>query len=305
MEALAAKEKVVGLKQVRRAVAAGIEEAAAQARQSSVRVVQEAGASVTKRSLLLPLLAAGVFAGILFGGAAGAVASALRTSFITPGEAERALGLPTIATMDHDPEAGGAISAEKAISACATLILDTRIDDEPLRAVHFLAPDPDDTLPWFVRRLAEEFARQRQRRTLLIDLCSPTPYPFASGVTETKGGIAVTGTPVPLLWAAADADKSPLLDIRLPIAEGELMMADLKQAFDCIVVCSNLQGASLVTQRFCQLVDGNILAVQAEETRKPAAVHLRDTVVESGGVLLGLVFLGRRFYLPQWLYQRA
>ncbi|UJX46443.1 lipopolysaccharide biosynthesis protein [Xanthobacter sp. YC-JY1] len=289
----------------RRAVAANIEETAALSRQSAVRVVQEAGAAVVKRSLVLPLLAAGIFAGLLFGGAAGAMASALRTSFITPGEAERGLGLQAIATVDAETEESDGFGTETAISSCATLLLDTRIDDEPLRAIHFLSPDTDDSLTTFTRMLAEELARQRQRRTLLIDLANPTPYPLAAGFTETRGGISVTGTPVPNLWAAADLEASPLLDIRQPIAESEMMMADLKTAFDFVIVCSNLKGASLVTQRFCQLVDGNILAVQAEATRQPAALHLRDSVVESGGVLLGLVFLGRRYYLPHWLYRRA
>lgn len=289
----------------RRAVAANIEETAALSRQSAVRVVQEAGAAVVKRSLVLPLIAAGIFAGLLFGGAAGAMASAMRTSFITPGEAERALGLPAIATLDADSEERDGFGTETAISTCATLLLDTRIDDEPLRAVHFLSPDADESVTTFTRLLAEELAHQRQKRTLLIDLANPTPYPLAAGLTEIRGGIAVTGTPVPNLWATADADKSPLLDIRLPIAEGEMMMADLKAAFDFVIVTSNLQGASLISQRFCQLVDGNIIEVQAEATRQPAALHLRDSVVESGGLLLGLVFLGRRYYLPHWLYRRA
>ncbi len=289
----------------RRAVAASIEEAAAQSRQSSVRVVQDAGSAVTKRSLALPLVAAGLFAGLLFGGAAGAIASTLRTSFIMPGEAERALGMPAIAVLDDTGEQPDSLATERAISSCATLLLDTRIDDQPLRAIHFLSPEDDDALPWFARSLAEEFARQRQKRTLFVDLCSATPYPLVGAESAVRGGVAVAATPVPLLWVAAEADRSPLLDLRLPIAEAEMMMAELKQAFECIVVCSNLPRASLVTQRFSQLVDGNVMAVQAERTRKPAAIHLRDSVIESGGLLFGFIFLGRRYYLPNWLYRRA
>ena len=290
----------------RRAVAAGLEEAAAQSRQSAVRVVQGAGSAVTKRSLVLPLIGGGLFAALLFGGAAGAIASTLRTSFIMPSEAERGLGLPTLAVLDEGAEAADGSGAEEAIGSCATLLLDTRIDDEPLRVMHFLAPEADDSLPWFTRRLAEEFAAHRQLRTLLVDLSSTAPAPLTAGAVEVRGGIAVAGTPVPLLWVSTpDAARSPLLDIRLPIAEAELMMAELKGAFDCVVISSDLPGASLVTQRFCQLADGNILAVQAERTRKPAALRLRDSVVESGGLLIGLLFLGRRYYLPHWLYRRA
>ncbi|MFG1377009.1 GumC family protein [Xanthobacter autotrophicus] len=289
----------------RRAVAAAIEEAASQSRQSAVRVVQEAGSAVTKRSLALPLVAAGLFAALLFGGAAGALASSLRTSFVTPAEAERALGLPVLAVFDAEADRPGNAATDEAIGSCATLLLDTSIDDAPLRVLHFLSPDADDALPWLARRLAEEFAARRQLRTLLVDLSSGAPYPLASGGSDVRGGIAVTGTPVPLLWAAADAERSPLLDFRLPIAEAELMMAELRRAFDCVVVSSDLPGASLVTQRFCQLVDANILAVQAEKSRMPAVLRLRDQVAESGGLTIGLVFLGRRYYLPNWLYHRA
>lgn len=289
----------------RRAVAAGLEEAAAQSRQSAVRVVQSAGSSVTKRSLVLPLIGGGLFAALLFGGAAGAIASTLRTSFIMPGEAERTLGLPALAVLDDGAEAADG-GADEAIGSCATLLLDTRIDDQPLRIMHFLAPEADESLPWFTRRLAEECAGRRHLKTLLVDLSSTAPAPLAAGASEVRGGIAVAGTPVPLLWASApDAARSPLLDIRLPIAEAELLMAELRVAFDCIIISSDLPGASLVTQRFCQLADGNILAVQAERTRKPAALRLRDSVVESGGLLIGLLFLGRRYYLPHWLYRRA
>jgi hypothetical protein len=119
------------------------------------------------------------------------------------------------------------------------------------------------------------------------------------------GGLSVTTTPVPLLWSAAEVATSPLLSVRLPVVEGEEMIKALKAAFDCIVICSSLPGSSLVTQRLTQLVDGNILAVHAEITRKPAAIHLRETVDEVGGALLGFIFFGRRYYLPNWLYRRA
>ncbi|WP_454918190.1 exopolysaccharide transport family protein [Xanthobacter sediminis] len=290
---------------LRRAVAANIEETAARTRQSNVRLVQEAGAAVTKRSLVLPMLAGGIFGGILFGAAAGAIASVLRTTFIMPSEPERLLDLPNLATFDEGVEDRASPAVDQAIGSCATLLLDTRIDDVPLRAMHFLSPDRDETLPWFCRRLAEEFATQRRMRTLLVDLSSRMPYPLHTGHMEVIGGLAVTTTPVPLLWSAAEVEASPLLSVRLPVVEGQEMIKALKVAFDCIIICSSMQGSSLVIQRLTQLADGNIVAVHAETTRKPAAMRLRETIAEAGGTLLGLIFFGRRYYLPNWLYRRA
>lgn len=288
---------------LRRAVAAKIEETAARTRESNVRLVQEAGSDVTKRSLALPLLIAGLFGGVLFGAAAGTIASVLRSIFIVPREAERLLDLPDLVTLDAGAETSVGPKMDQAIGSCATLLLDTRVDDKPLRVIHFLCAEPDDTLTWLVHRLAEEFAVQRKMRTLVVDLCSPSPYPINTGNVEVKGGFAITPTPVDLLWSAADVETSPLLSVRLPVVEGEEMIEALKAEFDIIIICSRMHGSSIVTRRLCQLADGNVLSVHSERTRKMAALNLRDTVVESGGTLLGLSFLGRQYYLPQWLYK--
>lgn len=288
---------------LRRAVAANIEETAAKTRESNVRVVQEAGASVTSRNLALPFLAAGLFGGLLFGAAAGAIASALRTTFIMPSEAERALQLPVLA--EFGSMEAGSLALDTALGGLATLLLDTRVDDQPLQLIHFLAPQRGEETPAFCRRLAEEFATQRGLRTLIVDLCSPVPAPLVASGFEMKGGLAVTRTPLPQLWTAVDVEKSPLLNVRLPLVDGVRMRDELKQAFECVIVCSPVQGTFVVTDRLNQLADGNILMIGAESTRKPAALHMRDSVLENGGTLLGFVFFGRRYYLPEWIYRRT
>jgi uncharacterized protein involved in exopolysaccharide biosynthesis len=288
---------------LRRAVAANIEETAAKTRESNVRVVQEAGASVTSRNLAIPFLAAGLFGGLLFGAAAGAIASALRTTFIMPSEAERALQLPVLA--EFGSMEAGSHALDTALGGLATLLLDTRVDDQPLQLIHFLAPQRGEETPAFCRRLAEEFATQRGLRTLIVDLCSPVPAPLVASGFEMKGGLAVTRTPLPQLWAAVDVEKSPLLNVRLPLVDGVRMRDELKQAFECVIVCSPVQGTFVVTDRLNQLADGNILMIGAESTRKPSALHMRDSVLENGGTLLGFVFFGRRYYLPEWIYRRT
>ncbi|MGQ3672115.1 exopolysaccharide transport family protein [Xanthobacter sp. TB0136] len=288
---------------LRRAVAAKLEEAASRTRESNVRLIQPAGSDVSKRSLALPLLVGGLFGGLLFGGAAGTIASVLRSIFIVPREAERLLDLPDIVTLDAGAESATGPKVEHAISSCATMLLDTRVDDRPLRVVHFLASEKDDTLAWFVHRLAEELAIQRKMRTLVVDLCSPSPYPINTGNVQVKGGLAITPTPVEMLWSAADVERSPLLSVRLPVAEGAEMLSVLKAEFDFIIICSVMQGSSLINRRLSQLSDGTVISVHAEKTRKMAAVNMRDTVEESGGALLGLSFFGRQYYLPQWLYK--
>ncbi len=288
---------------LRRAVAAKLEETASRTRESNVRLIQPAGSDVNKHSLALPLLVAGLFGGLLFGAAAGTVASVLRSTFIVPHEAERLLDLPNLITLDEGAESAGSQKVDQAIGSCATLLLDTRVDDKPLRVVHFLAAENDDTLTWFVHRLAEEFAVQRKMRTLVMDLGSSSPYPINTGTTKVTGGLAITPTPVELLWSVAEVEQSPLLSVRLPVAESQSMLDTLKDEFDFIIISSVTRGSSMINRRLSQLADGNIISVHAERTRKMAAVNVRDTVMESNGALLGLSFFGRQYYLPQWLYK--
>ncbi len=288
---------------LRRAVAANVEETASKVRASNVRVVEAAGAAVTSRSMALPFLAAGVFGGLLFGAAAGAIASALRTGFITPMEVERLLGLPTLAEFADGRAPFQTVAAETAIGGLATLLLDSELDGRPLRAFHFLSQERHPDVPVFCQRLAEEFAIQRGLRTLLIDLSEPAGAHRADDGVEARGGLTIARTPVPLLWSVADSERSPLLSVRLPMVEGQRMMKELEDQFDAIIISSSASVASSVKHRLNRLVDANILIVRAEETRKAAALRLRADVLESGGVLMGFVFMGRKYYVPGWIYR--
>lgn len=69
------------------------------------------------------------------------------------------------------------------------------------------------------------------------------------------------------------------------------------------MVCATARDSAAIGHRFMPLVDGNVLVVRAEKTRKAATLALRTSVIEAGGVPLGFVFLGRRYILPNWLYR--
>ena len=56
-------------------------------------------------------------------------------------------------------------------------------------------------------------------------------------------------------------------------------------------------------RRLHGLADANILIVQAEATRAPAARRMREVVLASGGDLLGFVFTGRKRHVPEAIYR--
>jgi hypothetical protein len=59
-----------------------------------------------------------------------------------------------------------------------------------------------------------------------------------------------------------------------------------------------------LVRRLTGLVDANLLVLRAEHTRAAVATRLCDTVLAAGGNMLGFVFVGRKFYVPRWLYRR-
>ena len=48
-------------------------------------------------------------------------------------------------------------------------------------------------------------------------------------------------------------------------------------------------------------VDGNIIVIEAESTRRFAAIRLREILTRSGQPIIGAVMDGQKNYLPRWL----
>ena len=90
----------------------------------------------------------------------------------------------------------------------------------------------------------------------------------------------------------------------LDSAKDENFWAHLRDRFDIIIIDTPPatifpDGISLVRQ-----VDGVILVFEAERTRWPVALNMKEKILQHGGKILGVVFNKRRFYIPEWLYKR-
>jgi hypothetical protein len=53
----------------------------------------------------------------------------------------------------------------------------------------------------------------------------------------------------------------------------------------------------------CRHVDGVVLVVESERTRRQSAMWTAQQIEESGGHLLGVVLSRRRFRIPEWIYR--
>jgi protein-tyrosine kinase len=78
----------------------------------------------------------------------------------------------------------------------------------------------------------------------------------------------------------------------------------LRQRFDLVLVDSLPAATSADGLAISSNVDGVILVVEAENTRWPVAENLKDSILRSGGKVLGIVFNKRRHYIPDFIYRR-
>jgi len=77
-----------------------------------------------------------------------------------------------------------------------------------------------------------------------------------------------------------------------------------KEEFDLVLLDSAPASASPDGISLSRYVDGVVLVLEAEKTRKPVAENLKNQIVQNGGNLLGMVFNNRRYHIPEAIYKR-
>jgi Mrp family chromosome partitioning ATPase len=87
-------------------------------------------------------------------------------------------------------------------------------------------------------------------------------------------------------------------------AEAPAAWERLRKAYDLTVIDSPPATTSAQGLAVCNLVDGVVLVLAAEETRWPVAERVKDNIERSGGRVLGIALNKRRYHIPAFVYQR-
>lgn len=294
-----------------RTEAARIDEEALTSQPTNVRIIEMPTVPITGTTLSWSFLAAGVFGSLLFGVAGGFAANWNRQVFLLPGEAEKRLGLPGLASfVVGAPKPGDPVS-EGELSHLAAQIIDAQAGDRPIRAFQLVAAHASDGEVEVAQGLADEFASRRGLQVLLADLSDGQVVAQALGLraaaaapTEDIGGLAVVPLPgSPNLFAAVAAASAPLFEMRTSLRQAMDLMSGLRQRFDVIMVVAPPLARNHLGRRTAALVDATVLVLRAEATRGAAAAWTRDAILDSGGDLLGFVMTGRRFHIPSRIYR--
>lgn len=288
---------------VKRAEAARIEETASAVRASNVRVIQSGNDDIVIRNMTLPFLAAGLLAGILSGVAAGVGASELRAGFLRQEDAERSSGLPALATFSESPENFKSPDNEQALISLVARLMDIRLAGRPLASIQLVDVNAPTDNASLTQALVMELCQGRKLRILVIGMpaINLTERVSTQQVTDHYG-ILVTKTNTPGLDMGVVNEDSPLVDLRASVERARETISALRDSYDLVVV--SYPAASIhLTRRLASVVDANILVIQAEHSRGPVAIWIRDNIFDAGGGFAGFIFTGRKFYLPEWIYR--
>ncbi|OPY68864.1 MAG: Tyrosine-protein kinase YwqD [Syntrophorhabdaceae bacterium PtaU1.Bin034] len=87
------------------------------------------------------------------------------------------------------------------------------------------------------------------------------------------------------------------------VLKGSGLWATFRIRFDLVVIDSPPLEGSSDGLALARNADGVVLVIEAEKTRWPVVQTLRDSIIDSGGNILGVVFNKRRYHIPGWIYK--
>ena len=76
---------------------------------------------------------------------------------------------------------------------------------------------------------------------------------------------------------------------------------ELRNFFDMVIMVAPPADVDPLATILARYADGNVIVLEAEQTRRAAAIRLREVLARSGSPIVGTILNNRRNYLPRWL----
>jgi hypothetical protein len=237
------------------------------------------------------------------------VASLLRQVYLMPDEAERELGLFDLGEFSLAGSQTALPEIQPDTAGIAALLQDTTVDGRRVAVMQVVGVAHADGKARLTRALGVEIAGGHGVRTLILDLQgdgngqAKILGATSDAAVAQSGPVKVAATNQPQLWVSLDAPQSALGNPRSSIAGVRQALDEIRQRYDVVLILVSIESSAQIMLRFARMVDANIMVIRAEQTRGVAAAQLRDTILSAGGNILGFVFVGRKFYVPAWIYR--
>jgi uncharacterized protein involved in exopolysaccharide biosynthesis len=281
-------------------------------RNGAVRIAQAPTAPIQGRSLAFTYMAAGTFFSLLLAVAAVVVATMLQRCYILSNDAERDLGLYNLGEVETAVPTARTLGIHPGYGLVASNLLRLSVDGKPLSMIQIASSSDFDGSEDVARTLGGELARAFGMRTLILDLQHSAntaldlrgPPASLPSITEADVPIPIAATGEEDLWVSVNAHQALFGDRGRMPASAWQTIGSLREKFDMVLVIVPSSLADPLVHRMASVVDATLLAIYAERTRVAVVERYREMTLEAGGNLAGFVFVGRRFYVPRWLYRR-
>jgi Mrp family chromosome partitioning ATPase len=182
--------------------------------------------------------------------------------------------------------------------------------------IAFTSANPGEGVSHVVRYIAEELAVQSGRPTLVIDAARLRKLRVADFVNMPGRGMKMERHNLWLFPAEpssngngnvngnghkpSDLDKTVLNDTEW----GFNYLQALRSRFaHTLIDCPSIS-ASCEASVLARDVDGVVLVVEADQTRRDQILRARQTIQMANGKLLGLVLNKRSYPVPGWFYRK-
>jgi len=175
---------------------------------------------------------------------------------------------------------------------------------------------PREGVSYVTESFAVELAQRTGKRTLIADAGN---LHRADMLHYSQVAKFCSQTNVPQLYVFSPDDNSAKTESaektektrqlqprnrKSELEQGLDNLQTLRFVFDYVFLdCSALQTADTAAL-FAPSVDGVVVVVEAERTRKEQVRNAMNTIETAKGNLLGCVLNKRRYSIPQWIYSR-
>jgi capsular exopolysaccharide synthesis family protein len=213
------------------------------------------------------------------------------------------------------PSTGFEVVAEKEMVTLSRSI-DALLETSPKKVLQFIGSQPGEGTSTVVRDFAMVSAAKLGKTVLLLDADTRSPIQYLSFNLQPEfGWEEILRNKRTFKKAICRIGKTSLYVYPTPPGSASLPKAlfspgikefweEAKEKFDLILIDSAPASASPDGIALSRFMDGVVLVLSADKTRKPVAESLKNQILQNGGNLLGMVFNNRRYYIPESVYKR-
>ena len=213
------------------------------------------------------------------------------------------------------PSGGFEVAAENEMVSLSRNI-DALLTASPRKVIQFIGPQGGEGTSTVVRDFAMVSAARFGKSVLLLDADpqSPSQHLFFRLQPESGWGEILRNKRT-FKKAIRRIGKTSLYVYPTPPGSASLPEAlfspgikefwdAAREKFDLVLIDSAPASASPDGISLSRYVDGVVLVLEADKTRKPVAENLKNRILQNGGNLLGMVFNNRRYHIPESVYKR-